>query len=308
MKNRRFVVELILGITLALSLLLVVGFVRAQTDGTDDDDNQAASVDAVAAIINDVVQVQGRLTDASGAPINGPVTVTAAIYDASAGGTARCTDSDTVAVTNGLFTMAMDFCTAADFNGDALWLGIKVGSDLEMTPRQEIFAVPYAWGLRPGAIVRGADSYVFVPGNALVKNLASDTTRWDIQANGAAIIWRGSAAGIKTIYYPITLPSVLYGQYTTLKSLTIYYKCSNGANGYIDYVDLNIQTDADSWLSVVDDTTDRTSTVATSFTLQLTENNELSSNQGILGLYMYLNFANDSDYVQIGGIRLQLGH
>jgi hypothetical protein len=308
MKNRRFVVELILGITLALSLLLVVGFVRAQTDGTDEDDNQAASVDAVAAIVNDVVQVQGRLTDANGAPINGPVSVTASIYDVGAGGTTRCTDTDPVIVTNGLFTMAMDFCTATDFNGDALWLGIQVGSDPEMTPRQEIFSVTYAWGLRPGAIVKGADSYVFVPGNALVKNLNTDTTRWDIQANGAARIWRGANAGTKVIYLPVTLPAVLYGQNVTIKQLTVYYRCQNGASNYITETDFYAQGDADSWLEMVTDTNNRTSNTATSYTLTIDQNNVMSPDQGNMGLFFYLSFANDTEYIQIGGVRLLLGH
>ena len=229
MKHRKALLAALLSVTLALALVLA-GFVSAQGGGSDDDDNAIRSPDAVAVIVNDVVQVQGRLTDASGNPIAGDVTVTVSIYDVTTGGITRCTDTDTVSVANGLFTIAMDFCTAGDFNGDQLWLGIKVGSDSEMTPRQEIFAVPYAWGLRPGAIVKGADSYVFVPGNALVKNLNTDTTRWDIQANGAAQIWRGATAGTKTIYLPITLPSVLYGQNVTVEQLTVYYKSSNGAN------------------------------------------------------------------------------
>jgi hypothetical protein len=270
--------------------------------------NPAFAPSALAIITNDVVEVQGRLTDADGKAVNSPVNVTVSIYDLPNGGTARCTDSDNVTPVNGLFTMAMDFCTAADFNGDQLFMGIKAGFDAEMTPRQEIFAVPYAWGLRPGAIVKGDDSYIFVPGSALVKNANTDTTRWDIAANGAAWIYRGAAAGTKTIYIPITLPGVLYGQNVTLKQLTVYYRSSNSTNAYIDYVDLNLQTDADSWLGIVQDDTNLTSTVAASHSISITTNNVLSSGQGIVGLYMYLIFANDIDHVELGGVRLRLGH
>jgi hypothetical protein len=308
MKRQRVLLRVIIAIVVMLSLLGEVSFADAQTGELNDDDSAANTPTAVAVIVNDVIQIQGRLTDASGNPINGSVTVTASVYDVSVGGTARCTDADVVTADHGLFTMAMDYCTASDFNGDQLFLGIKVGSDAEMTPRQEIFAVPYAWALRPGAIVKGADSYLFIPGNALVKNLNSDTTRWDIQANGAARIWRGSAAGIKTIYIPIQLPGVLYGQSVTIKQLTVYYLCSNSTNAYIDYTDLNVQTDADSWLGIVDDNTNHVSTVASSYSLSITQNNVLSSSQGILGLYMYLAFLNDTDYVQLGGVRLLLGH
>ncbi len=308
MKTRRVLLPFILGITLALSLLALVSFVSAQTGNPEDDDNPANSPDAVALIVNDVVQVQGHLTDASGHPISGTQNIKATIYDASVGGTARCTDTDAVSVADGLFTMAMDFCTASDFNGDGLWLGIQVGSDPEMTPRQAIYAVPYAWALRPGAIVKGADSYVFVPGNALIKNRNIDTTRWDIQANGAARIWRGTTVGTKVIYLPVTLPGVLYGQNVTIKELTIYYRSQNGANSYITETDLYVQTDADSWLQMRQDTTNHTSNTAASYTLAINQTNVLSRTQGILGLYLYLSFANDTDYIQIGGARLRLGH
>jgi hypothetical protein len=308
MKNRNIILAFIMGITLALSMLALVSLVSAQTGDPNADDNQPNSPEAVAAIVDDVVQVQGRLTDASRHPISGTHTIKATIYDASVAGTARCTDTDAVSVNDGLFTMAMDFCTASDFNGDQLWLGVQVDSDPEMTPRQAIYAVPYAWALRPGAIIKGADSYVFVPGNALIKNLNTDTTRWDIQANGAARIWRGATAGTKVIYLPVTLPSVLYGQNVTVKELRVYYRSQNGANSYITETDLYAQTDADSWLRMRTDTTNHTSNTATSYTLAVTQTNVLSPTQGIVGLFMYLSFANDTDYIQIGGARLRLGH
>lgn len=306
MRSRKVTIGLASGITLALVLLALVGLAGAQTGSPNDDDGAVLSPAAVAVVVNDVVQVQGRLTDASGRALNSTVVITTSIYDVSAGGTARCSDDDLTDVVNGLFTMAMDFCTASDFNGDQLYLGIKVGADAEMTPRQEIFAVPYAWGLRPGAIVKGADSYVFVPGAALVKNASADTTRWDIQANGAALIYRGAATGDKTIYLPITLPGVLYGQNMTLVQLTVYYKST--ANSFITYTDLNLQTDADSWLGVVDDTTDLKSTTAASYSIPLSANNVLNNSQGILGLYMYLTFANDAEPVELGGVRLRISH
>jgi len=272
-----------------------------------EEDPQPIAPGAVT-IVNDVVQVQGRLTAPNGFPLNGTYNLTVSIYDTLAGGVARCMDTDPVVVADGLFTMSLDFCTASDINGDALYMGIKVGADPEMTPRQEIFPVPYAWALRPGAIVKGADSYIFVPGNALIKNLNTDTTRWDIQANGAARIWRGATAGTKVIYLPVTLPAVLYGQNVTVEELRVYYRSQNGANSYISETDLYAQTDADSWSQMRTDTSNHTSNVATSYTLAITQTNVLSNSQGIMGLFLYVNFANDTDYLQIGGVRLRLGH
>jgi hypothetical protein len=273
-----------------------------------EEDPQPLYPGAVAVVVDDVVQVQGRLSAPNGFPLDGSYSVTVSIYDTTTGGVPRCSDSDTTTVTDGLFTMNMDFCTATVFNGDQLYMGIKVGTDPEMTPRQAIYSVPYAWALRPGAIVKGADSYVFVPGNALIKNLNTDTTRWDIQANGAARIWRGSTAGTKVIYLPVSLPGVLYGQNVTVEQLTVYYRSQNGTNSYIDETDLYVGTDADSWLQLATDTTNHTSNVAASYTIQITQNNVLSNTQGVLGLFMYLSFANDTEYLQIGGVRLRLGH
>ena len=310
-RKTAFTVLLNLAVVAGLLAIVSVGLAQDETPGEPDGPDSPAPAlapNAVAVITNDIVQVQGRLTDGAGNPVNGDVTVTAAIYDVEAGGVARCTDSDLVTVADGLFTMEMDFCTANDFNGDALWLGLTVGTDPEMTPRQAIYAVPYAWGLRPGAIVKGADSYVFVPGNALVKNLSSDTTRWDIQANGAARIWRGATAGTKVIYLPVTLPSVLYGQNVTVEELRIYYRSANGTNSYITETDLYAQTDADSWSQMRTDTNNHNSNTATSYTLVITQNNVLSSDQGAMGLFLYLSFANDTEYLQIGGARLRLGH
>jgi hypothetical protein len=46
-------------------------------------------------------------------------------------------------------------CTDAEIAGDQLYLGVKVDADAEMSPRQPIYAVPYARSLRPGADIRG---------------------------------------------------------------------------------------------------------------------------------------------------------
>jgi hypothetical protein len=102
-----------------------------------------------------VLRIQGRVTDASGIPLNGSHTIVASLYDLAGGGVARCTDSDSVTVTNGLFNMDFDFCTIGNIDGDQLYLGIKVDGDPEMTPRQTIRPVPYAYNLRPDRVATG---------------------------------------------------------------------------------------------------------------------------------------------------------
>lgn len=136
------------GLLATLLLALGVGLVLAQ----DPEGSTSAQRDAVAAAaLGDGIAIQGRLLDSSGNPINGTRTVTLALYDAATSGNALCSDTENVTVANGLFTAYLNGCTADDLNGRQVWLGVRVGGDAEMTPRQPIYAVPYAWSLRPGA-------------------------------------------------------------------------------------------------------------------------------------------------------------
>jgi hypothetical protein len=159
-----------------------------------------------------------------------------------------------------------------------------------------------------GRIKSEADSYIFISGTAFIKTVDTDTTRWVCMEDGSVSIRRGDAAGWKYIFIPITVPGVLYGQEVTVEELTIYYKCQDGTKNYITETLLSKQMDADSAAFIVDDETDRTSNTATSYTLTLTENNVLSSDQGILCLYLWLAFADDNNCIRIGGARLRLSH
>ena len=431
MERKRILIWVVL-ITVALVLAGAVGLALAQSPEGDDDVLPQGDVN-VAAALDDVIPIQGRLTDNHGNPINGTRQVVYTLYDAATGGNVLCTDTDNVTAVNGLFNGEMDYCSAGDLNGQQVWLGIKVGGDAEMTPRQKIYAVPYAWSLRPGAVIsdtlagailhvenwyatgrglrgyamsetgenygvvgasrspagqgghfynngggvgllsystgaglagpgvvaeaRGAsgvalhakatstdasvvignagtgallkgfggdggndeirvnndgsietkaDSYIFIPGTQIIKNLSTDTTRWDVQINGAVQIWRGSAAGSKLIYLSIVLPSVLYGQPVKVENIVVYYKCQDGSKNYIDATALTKQTSADTSANLVTNTTDYKSNTAASYTM--TVNNVLSASQGILGLRFSLVFVDDVNYIQLGGVRIQLGH
>jgi hypothetical protein len=95
------------------------------------------------------IAYQGKLTDAAGNPLTGSYPVTFSLYEESLGGTALATDTHAVQATNGLFTTQITV-DPSFFDGRGLWLGITVGSDPEMTPRQEIRPVPYALNLLGG--------------------------------------------------------------------------------------------------------------------------------------------------------------
>jgi len=145
----------LLGSILAVLLLaLAAGLTWAQGPEPPGESVQREGDVSVQGVVGAVIPIQGRLTDASGNPVpDGNYNITARIYNVSSGGTALCSDTDPVHVSNGLFNMYIDTCTPAILNGQQLWLGIQVGSDTEMTPRRPIYPVPYAWSLRPGAVI-----------------------------------------------------------------------------------------------------------------------------------------------------------
>jgi len=92
---------------------------------------------------------QGRL-DSSGEPANGFFDITFTVWDAASGGTsvAGPLTNSPAAVTNGLFTVTLDFGAAA-FPGADRWLEIAVrtnggGEFAILSPRQLITRTPYA--------------------------------------------------------------------------------------------------------------------------------------------------------------------
>jgi hypothetical protein len=116
-------VERVLVIVLALALAFTLGVQLSQAQVYAPGGKvEARGMNLPAATLDDKIMIQGRLTDASGNPLTGNYSITASIYDVSSGGTARCSETATISVSNGLFNMGLDTCTTSDINGDQLYL------------------------------------------------------------------------------------------------------------------------------------------------------------------------------------------
>lgn len=104
-----------------------------------------------------VMSYQGKLNDRQGNPINGSRTVTITIYDAADGGNILWTDTQSLNILNGILNVELGSpanpISESTFVSNNTYLGIKVGSDSEMTPRQKItssaFAIKSPWRLKP---------------------------------------------------------------------------------------------------------------------------------------------------------------
>jgi hypothetical protein len=100
-----------------------------------------------------VMSYQGYLTDSAGQPMNGQVDMRFRLYAqpdalyADRLWEEEHTGGNAVPVTNGLFNVLLGSLTPIPdsvWSNDELYLGIKVGSDGETTPREQVGRVPYA--------------------------------------------------------------------------------------------------------------------------------------------------------------------
>ncbi|HEX2896775.1 MAG TPA: hypothetical protein VHP63_01830 [candidate division Zixibacteria bacterium] len=105
-------------------------------------------IGSVSAAIPQFIKYQGLLTDTSGATLNGSQNMTFKLYDAASGGNLLWTESQSVNVTDGLFQVSLGASTPLITDifeaAQELWLGVSVGANPEMSPRERIGAVPYA--------------------------------------------------------------------------------------------------------------------------------------------------------------------
>jgi len=105
---------------------------------------------SAAQLVPQTLTQQGRLLDSDGAPVDGvQLTFTFSLYTAASAGTAIWSEQQTITPDNGYFSAKIGEGTAFTpeiFDGSqgTLYLGIKIGSDAEMAPRQELTSVPFA--------------------------------------------------------------------------------------------------------------------------------------------------------------------
>jgi hypothetical protein len=130
-----------------------------------------------------LINYQGILTNDLGQPLEGPFDLTFRIYADESGGTALWIETHTtVAVDRGVFNVVLGGTAAFPanlFSVTQRWLGITVGSDPELAPRQRFTSVPWAMrstvadtaifslsgGSGAGWALSGDNMYATVPGN-----------------------------------------------------------------------------------------------------------------------------------------------
>ncbi len=122
--------------------------------------------------INAQIPFYGTLREGGGALVTGTYDMVFKIYDAPTGGTVLWTGNHTnangngVDVDDGVFQVMLGSgagnAFSLDFNDDSYYLGISIGTDTEMTPRERLGATPYAFN---SSFLDGLDATAFVLAN-----------------------------------------------------------------------------------------------------------------------------------------------
>jgi hypothetical protein len=139
--------------------LLAAGMVIAQASDSEEGVESPSPQEALSLSdrVSARISYQGVLKE-NGDPVAGTRTMTFTLYsNAVCTDTVRQIGAGPVSISDGLFTTELDV-TAADFDGQGLWLGIDVGGTAIAC--REILPVPYALGLRPGAVISDTTSKV----------------------------------------------------------------------------------------------------------------------------------------------------
>jgi hypothetical protein len=165
-------------------LLFTVGPVQGQGLATSSEPDPAGPAFTLAQPPY-TMNYQGYLTDSGGSPLNGTYDMAFRLYDADTGGTMEWGPENhkDVLVNDGLFQVALGSHTtlSPEVFDEALYLEVQVESTT-LTPREPLRAVPYAFGLVPGAEVEGdPDSSDYA---LYVENTGTDATDQGIYALG----------------------------------------------------------------------------------------------------------------------------
>jgi hypothetical protein len=104
---------------------------------------------AVFSAVPEIINYQGSLSDAGGNPVNATLNITFTLYDAEVAGSNLWQETQPVTVTNGQFSVQFGADGGNPLNStlfeNPIFLGVQVDTDAEMTPRQALTAVGYAF-------------------------------------------------------------------------------------------------------------------------------------------------------------------
>ena len=132
-----------------------------------------------------LIRFQGQAVDSQGVPLEGPYTLTFRLYDAATAGTLLWQEpQNNVTLSKGHFSVLLgqqNPFTSVDWSKPC-WVSIQVGTQLELSPRQQFTSVPLA--LR-AQVAEGLATSV------TTSTITDDANR--LVPIGAVILWTGAS-------------------------------------------------------------------------------------------------------------------
>lgn len=199
---------------------------------------------------------QGKLTDGS-TPANGQYDFTFRLFDAPENGTQVGADNfvDNVQVSNGIFTVALDFGANSFANGAARFLEISVragtstGGLTILAPRQQVTSAPFslktlsaanADALSPACVLCVTDGQIqTVDGSKVTGTVANAATATNI--SGIVPITNGGTGSATKNFVDLSTPQTIFGNKTFGNSVLFNSAVSfNNANPVSVSGELNV--------------------------------------------------------------------
>ena len=159
-----------------------------------------------------VINYQGRLTNTAGHVVpNANYSIVFTIYDAATLGNVKWTETRSVTTDSGLFSVVLGTINQIEdtvFNQPDRWLGIKVGTDPEMSPRVNLTSVSYSnrvstvdeadggiikskVSIGPGHINTGTNAFTVGQNNTTSGDYSSATGRDNVASGEYSVVAGG---------------------------------------------------------------------------------------------------------------------
>ncbi len=167
-----------------------------------------------------------------------------------------------------------------------------------------------------GKLASSAQTHLWISGNGAVPHVSTPNVVILADSTGAAYLTRGPNTGTKYVVLPITVPGVLLGQNVTVSRLEIFWAAETASEASPSFL-LRRQDGAcgtsSCYTNILHVPIPRSCDPATQPTgckiqYDLDTNNILTATSGILYLAIGFEFANDSNWIRLGGARLTLDH
>lgn len=197
----------------------------------------AAALPAAAGTLPMSIPFQGKLIDpATNNPKNGAFSMQFKLYNVPTGGAALFTETQTVTVTNGVFNVQIGTVSVLSvdlFSGASSYLGVTVGADAEMLPRQPLSMSPYAF----------TAMQLVNPGDVRINSGVAYTTfttagNWQFPAGVTAASFSGDGSALTNLPAGaggvLKIGDTMTGQLTNTSSITV-----SGGGGVLVVYGLN---------------------------------------------------------------------